>query len=282
MILVASAIASLISRLLTHPIDTVKTRLQVMEERSSFWSVLKDLVQKESFFALYQGIGITLLFSVPGLCVYLGIYELLSDFFVSNGFERQSLVSSSISAAVAELLSGLFWTPMEIIKSRQQMEDRNEMRHLLIDGEEETMGKTTFDHIKFIWKHEGFLGFFSGYWLSIAVFLPYSVVYFICYENIKIFADSVNWSSNSQSLIVCDAAVSAAVAGLVSNVCDVIKTQWQVQIHLQEDHTSWYQLISDNGLSVFLKGADARVLWAIPSAVLNFSIFEALKHYEMY
>lgn len=64
-----SATAGLISRVLCHPLDTIKSRLQAGQ--SAFRST-------ESFRALYRGVGAVVLGGVPGVCIYMTSYEVAS------------------------------------------------------------------------------------------------------------------------------------------------------------------------------------------------------------
>ncbi|KAJ3092013.1 hypothetical protein HK102_011640 [Quaeritorhiza haematococci] len=191
----ASAIAALVARILTHPLDTLKVRVQVPqsaspspdtrgashasneqpedEERRLFgenemsdsssrhryregeihqmhqqeeedigqiramWRMLWKVVDNEGWGALYKGLFIALIFSVPALTVYLTIYDfakqMLSTWSAfadagatgSTGGEDQALSSSSwvvhlLSGAIAESVSNVLWCPMEVMKTRMQ------------------------------------------------------------------------------------------------------------------------------------------------------------------
>ena len=61
-----SASAGLIARVICHPIDTVKSRLQAGQ--SAFRSL-------EGVSALYRGLGAVVVGGVPGVCIYLTSYE---------------------------------------------------------------------------------------------------------------------------------------------------------------------------------------------------------------
>ena len=64
--ILGSASAGLISRVVCHPIDTIKSRLQAGQ--SAFRSV-------EGIGALYRGIGAVVVGGVPGVCIYMTTYE---------------------------------------------------------------------------------------------------------------------------------------------------------------------------------------------------------------
>jgi acetaldehyde dehydrogenase (acetylating) len=89
--LVFSSISSLIARTITYPLDTMKTRIQYSKS-NKFYNTRN----------LFQGLGITLMFSVPASALYLTTYDKAKD-FQSNS---DSIVAHSIAAIIAESTSG--------------------------------------------------------------------------------------------------------------------------------------------------------------------------------
>jgi solute carrier family 25 iron transporter 28/37 len=87
-----SAVAALVTRTLTHPLDTLKTRSQVNIQRVGRF---KDL---------YRGLGVSLVFSVPALSIYLSVYD-----GVKEQLPPDAVSSHAIAAACAETLSGVVW-----------------------------------------------------------------------------------------------------------------------------------------------------------------------------
>lgn len=274
--LVASSIAALIARFVTYPLDTIKTRIQTHTEQRQY-TLLTDSDQQKSatswykcIRSLYKGIGITLLFSVPALTVYLSCYELVKDYldtsFSVNWLQRNALLNHAISGCFAEISAGLFFTPMEVIKSQLQ---------ILTNAQRNT---TTISLAKGIAQEEGLLGFYRGYWMTIAVFLPHTVTYFVVYEQLKVL-----WTVEEQTFLVylfCSAFAST-LGVIVSTPLDIIKTRWQVsaQEHAyQGGPMKIAQLMWQNegGLKAFTKGMLIRIAWGIPVTTINMTVFETL------
>ena len=86
------------------------------------------------------------MFNIPALSTYLFIYDYTKAMLDNHGsktseinnnttsanisnissyhlLSRNSFVNHTISAVLAEVVSGLFWTPMEVVKSRTQVGD---------------------------------------------------------------------------------------------------------------------------------------------------------------
>ncbi|KAJ1651383.1 hypothetical protein IWQ61_008040 [Dispira simplex] len=289
----ASTAAAIISRLCTHPLDTVKTRIQAQPAlfRGSWLSSVQTIWRQGSFRTFYQGLPVALTFSIPALTTYLVTYDTLKfrlDQLVQQWYQGEhcsqsdppvmrwafatlahnSVVNYGLAATGAEMLSGLIWTPMEVLKNRLQVQGGSFRRvtpllstsHPIPNASNvhpshlrSTSLSSTWQLARRISQSEGIRGFFRGYWLSLAVFVPHTVIYFITYEKLKerwaltILARSnqsrsssgtlENTSSRPSSRVVhlpfygylgC-AATACALSASVSNVFDVIKTLWQVQ-----------------------------------------------------
>ncbi|KAF9363739.1 hypothetical protein BGX34_003428 [Mortierella sp. NVP85] len=190
------------------------------------------------------------------------------------------------SAAVAEVSSGLFWTPMEVLKSKQQVET-------LSAPASSRKPISTRELARMIYRQEGVQGFYRGYFITLGVFVPYSMIYFATYEQMKEIAwrqrrlplssavDAREETLPFLTIMAC-AAVAAGIAGGVSNIVDVVKTRWQISVlATTEENSSTRRIIqhmfSQGGLASFTRGMGARVLWMIPSVTISMSMFEWLK-----
>ncbi|RYH29835.1 solute carrier family 25 protein [archaeon] len=71
----ASGSAGLVGRMLCHPMDTIKAKLQSVESPTSFLRIVRDTWRKEKINGFYRGIGAVLVGGVPGVCLYLSSYE---------------------------------------------------------------------------------------------------------------------------------------------------------------------------------------------------------------
>ncbi|KAF9549993.1 hypothetical protein EC957_002054 [Mortierella hygrophila] len=275
--LLASSTAALASRLCTHPLDTVKTRIQV--SNSPHQGLIPTFVELVRARAVYRGLPIALVLSVPGLSVYLTTYDLAKDRLSRQfkGFGTDTVHNHMLSGMIAEVCSGLFWTPMEILKSKQQVENMssgnysstttaratgrsassptasNVSSSILPSTSSSTTSTipkytSTMSLARQIYQHEGFLGFYRGYFITLGVFVPYSMIYFAAYEQLKDMAWRKLHSSkrdknnrlagqNPQEehvlpffAIMGCAAVACGIAAGISNIVDVVKTRWQTSI----------------------------------------------------
>ncbi|KAG0244956.1 hypothetical protein BGX31_008307 [Mortierella sp. GBA43] len=247
--------------------------------------------------------------SVPGLSVYLTAYDLSKDAFARRFpyLSSDSVLNHMASAVVAEVSSGLFWTPMEVLKSKQQVENLSRPKSKSAYAQWSRRPISTQQLAKKIFDREGLLGFYRGYFITLGVFVPYSMIYFATYEQLKDMAwrqqghlmgprmaeaataeEEVAAADRQQEdtlpflTIMSCAAVAAGIAGGVSNVVDVVKTRWQISVLATTEENSSTRriiqhMISQGGLSSFTRGMGARILWMIPSVTISMSVFEWLK-----
>lgn len=78
---IAGAIAGLVADAVTHPLSTVKTRLQVQGAGSSSFlysgplQAMSQIIKTEGIRPLYRGIGAVAITAAPGQALYFGGYE---------------------------------------------------------------------------------------------------------------------------------------------------------------------------------------------------------------
>lgn len=154
-------------------------------------------------------------------------------------------------------------------------------------------GTSTFSLVRSIHQSEGFKGFFRGYWMGIAVFVPHSVVWWISYEKAKTFLvtnflpPGSNNADLSPQLIATASAFGTISATSAANFLDVVKTRQQLAVsdeikQMRPDDAKgvWTvakNLVKEAGLlRAMVKGLHMRLMNAVPSGVLSMVIVETL------
>ncbi|ORE01404.1 mitochondrial carrier [Rhizopus microsporus var. microsporus] len=258
--LFSSSAAALVARIVTHPVDTIKTRLQIINTTTKMPSIFNVAFPLTT---LYRGLPVSMLFSVPALSVYLSCYEWSKQTLnTTYKLSRDTVMSHLLSACAAEVVAGALFTPMEVMKNRLQTQQKD----------------STITLAKTIAKTEGFRGFFRGYWMGMAVFVPHSMIYFVTYESMK------QWMNQShfQTYMLCS-TVAGVTSIAVSTPLDTIKTRWQVSAADQGQHFRQgpiaiaKNMIKQEGRVALTRGLLARIACGIPSTTISMTIFEVLK-----
>ena len=248
--LLASSLAGITARIATHPFDTFKTLLQSEQgfvneclllaakttanlTRSFFISFdcsssktttggeggtagssspatrgsIRELLRTRqvSLWQLYRGVGVACLFHAPALSVYLTTYDTSKKLMAQRlgpGWEESSAVFLA-SGCFAEVMSGIFWTPMEVIKQHMQIT-------ALQRG---APTQTSWELAKQTVRAEGFFGLYRGYLLTLGVFVPYTMIYFVTYEKLKVLQRERLKLASSNDLPFSSYLLCSALAG---------------------------------------------------------------------
>ncbi|KAI9478088.1 MAG: mitochondrial carrier domain-containing protein [Benjaminiella poitrasii] len=293
--LFASSTAALVARTITHPMDTIKIRLQATTiQYSNARTLLKQLpniifpVQQQQqhgahgnktkrIVSLYRGLPVALLFSVPALSVYLSCYESTKQALHTNyHIQPDAVTSHLISGCAAEFAAGLLFTPMEVMKNRLQTTTTT--------AKAMTRQQTSFRSLaKHIFRHEGVRGFFKGYWMSLVVFVPHSMTYFVTYERMKRWMIRDESRTKPTLYMVCS-SVAGIASCLVSTPLDIIKTRWQISA--AEQGSEFRQgplaiakkMLRLEGRQVLIRALCANIAWGLPTTAISMTVFEVLKN----
>lgn len=283
--LLASAFSGCMSRTFVHPFDTIRTRVMVSTSRTtSIAKTARELVKTDGVRGLYRGFGISMVMQAPAIATFLTTYEWSKkNISKYTGKSEKSAWVHLGSGLMAETVSAVFWVPMEVIKQRAQVRQSG------------ITASTSTTIVRDLLRNEGARTLFKGYGLTIGVFGPYSMIYFMCYERFK--AEMAKWCqyANESHLHTLQFAMCASSAGAIAAACttplDVIKTRIQTQgdTHTMATKTmprlyqnSWHALrtiVATEGAASMFKGMAARVLWITPGTAITMCTFEFLKAY---
>eukprot|EP00877_Chromochloris_zofingiensis_P001306 jgi/Chrzof1/11176/Cz05g26210.t1 len=277
--LLAGAISGVASRAIVHPADTVKARLQVQgalpqsQRYSSTLSAARQMAYKEGVLSFYTGFGAVLWGVIPANLAYFGGYELGKRIMPSTW----GLLGDMGTGAVAQLLAGVIYTPVDIVKERLQVQ--------ALMGGAYSYGSARQAFLS-LTKDRGLSGLFKGYWATNCVWLPWNIIYIATYEQSKKrMCTSLHKQSNKDlpawSIATCSGA-SAAFAALLTHPADVVKTRLQV-LSATADGANLTavaiakQMLKQEGPSAFTHGLLARMLHTAPGCMLSWMFYEKLK-----
>jgi hypothetical protein len=226
-----------------HPIDTIKSRIQVATATPQILSTLKQP-------GLYRGFAVAAAGSIPGVTLY----------FTSFHIFKQSLANSPLPVSavdftagfLAETVSCAFWVPVDVVKERMQVNS-----------------STNFQNI---YKSVGFRGLYRGYWATLASYGPFSAVYFSLVEALKrrVPAES---EGLAQSVAMCGTA--GAIAAFVTTPLDLVKLRLQVPNFQYRNFTSGLaQVARTEGIRGLFRGAAPRVLFGTLNTAVTMGFME--------
>lgn len=283
-VLLASALSGAISRCVVHPLDTLRARLMVATaKQESLLSAARGIVSTDGLRGLYRGFGISVVMQAPAVATYLSTYDWSKPRTAQiTGLSQQHPVVHLSSGLIAETVSAVFWVPMEVVKQRAQVR----------------VGKSavtsSFAVAVDLMRYEGPRALFKGYALTVGVFGPYSMFYFVAYEHLKsIWRRRLEVSEHHRLptvAVASSASFAGAFAAALTCPLDIIKTRLQTQgdiMHGKELSRknvvytgTWHaakSIAAEEGFRGFMRGISARVLWIMPGTAITMTSFEYLK-----
>ena len=164
----------------SHPIDTIKARLQVVSgstatrgEGSVIINTGRQVIKNEGISGLYKGLPTSIIGGIPAAFLYFGSYEFWKKHTLQIEFLKNNPFISYLSAGMfAETIAWLLFVPTDVIKERLQVQSKLKHYEYLSD----------IDAIRQIIKNEGVRGLYKAYPATVFSFGPFSAFYFLFYE----------------------------------------------------------------------------------------------------
>ncbi|KAK4528189.1 hypothetical protein GAYE_SCF53G6124 [Galdieria yellowstonensis] len=281
--LLAGAIATSAAVSAMHPMDTVKTVLQhsrgqslnsysiadwnmnsALNSRSTAFSVALRLLKEKGVSGFYQGLGANVGAQTPAGAIKFAVYEILKQ-------KSEQLVDSKwrtsmefVCAALAFVACSFVLVPGEVVKQRLQSGVYSSMR----TGVAET------------WKTYGISGFYAGYGATLLRDIPYTMLEFGLYEQLKrLFRGIYKKDSLPPPIEWLLGGLAGGCTGFLTTPFDVLKTRLMTAQHTtrQEMWPLFQSIIRRDGLPGLFCGSLTRVFWLIPFTAVFFGVHEASK-----
>lgn len=157
--------------------------------------------------------------------------------------------------------------PVDVIKERLQVQGRNASDHRYRGGA---------DALVKIWNTEGLSGIYRGYGATMMSFGPFSALYFMFYEQLKLMSKEAS-ASESLSLpwLILSSSGAGALASFLTSPLDLAKLRLQVQRGqlFKDASLPVYRGVVDclrqayrlGGIRGLFRGAWARVFHFVPA-----------------
>jgi hypothetical protein len=266
--LVVGAVAGVVGTSCIYPIDMVKTRLQASKGQYSgpIDCFRKIITTEGGVRALYRGLAPNLVGVTPEKAIKLAANE-----FFRERLERPdgsiSLINELLSGAGAGFCQVIATNPMEITKIRMQMQ-------ALVPVHERA---TTMQVVQ----QMGIKGLYSGTLATLSRDVPFSILFFPAYANVKKLLADANGNNSVGSLLVAGGFSGAVAAGAVTPT-DVVKTRLQLKggVEKYKNIANAYRvIIAEEGVKALYKGAIPRMIVVGPLFAITLLSFEQQKQY---
>lgn len=199
--------------LVGHPLDTVKVHMQTQNHLNpvyrNTWHCLTKIAKTESIRGLYRGMSSPMAGVAAVNAIAFGVYGNVQRMTT----DPNSLKSHFLAGGSAGLAQSLICSPMELIKTRLQLQHTNPAA---------VQFKSPFQCLAYIWKAEKFRGIFRGLGITAARDVPGYSSYFVSYEIL------IRHCPNPTALqTLLAGGLAGTFSWMVTFPVDIIKSQLQ-------------------------------------------------------
>lgn len=284
---VAGLTAGFVSTIVVHPLDIIKTRMQLDTSAhpllNSSRSVLQDILRNEGptrIAALYRGLTPNVLGNASGWGLYFLWYKQGQDLVrLTRGYhhdEQMTSVDYLAASAGAGVLSAILTNPIWVVKTR------------MVSTSSATEGAypSMIAGMSSIWRLEGLRGYFHG--LVPALFgVSHGALYFLAYENLKKwrrrqYGDQNAILTNTDTTVI--SAFSKVFAGTTTYPSQVVRARLQKYdpgAKTAAESPGLVKIIKDlwkhEGVRGFYKGLLPNLARVVPSTCVTFLVYENTK-----
>ncbi|KAG0369112.1 mitochondrial carrier domain-containing protein [Gamsiella multidivaricata] len=242
------------------PLDTLKTRLQ---SKAGF-------AASGGFRGVYSGLTSAVIGSAPGASMFFVTYEGLKTTLSAMMPDPQYAPAvHMMSASGGEIAACFVRVPTEVIKQRMQTKQFT----------------TTTGALKSVIQNEGVLGFYRGYFSTVAREIPFTCIQFPLYEYMKkTYALTTHRSKvDPWEAAICGSIAGGIAAGLTTPL-DVVKTRVMLsQRNPTGGQSSAYysgiistlrRILAEEGPRALFSGIGPRVMWLSIGGSIFLGVYE--------
>ncbi|XP_012237402.1 peroxisomal membrane protein PMP34 isoform X2 [Bombus impatiens] len=271
---ISGAAGGVVAMTIFFPLDTVRSRLQLEEDRESksTLATIRDLAAKEGPATLYRGMVPVL----QSLCVSNFVY-----FYTFHGLKmlraskNQSAGNDLLVASIAGVINVLTTTPLWVVNTRLKM------RGIDNTQERNNLYNTLYDGLIYIWKYEGLKKLWAGTVPSLMLVMN-PAIQFMTYETIKrkVLA-SLHGVPPAWTFFVIG-AIAKAVATILTYPLQLVQTKLRhghKYPNLPPNAGSLeilFYILKKQGIGGLYKGMEAKLLQTILTAALMFLSYEKI------
>ncbi|KAL3680422.1 hypothetical protein R1sor_023378 [Riccia sorocarpa] len=271
----AGTMARTASQVGIHPVDTVKTRLQVRDPPKKLRKWRQNIsanaigvgpVGIDNWLLkgpgdLFRGVTGAILGTIPNALLYFAAYEAskrkLKKLLPANWDGPIHVASASIGTVVASIVR----VPADTMKHRVQA----------------YMHSNVFEAFGSILATEGIAGLYRGFWPTLMRDVPEIAIQFGVYEKLRSFATEkrkVSKLTTPEHLLL--GAFAGAIAATCTMPLDLVKTRQQCGVSASIPSIV-VSVIHEKGVRGLFTGLGSRVLHVSLMSALFFSLFEYCK-----
>eukprot|EP01099_Mayorella_cantabrigiensis_P005703 TRINITY_DN4627_c0_g1_i1.p1 TRINITY_DN4627_c0_g1~~TRINITY_DN4627_c0_g1_i1.p1 ORF type:complete len:329 (-),score=59.78 TRINITY_DN4627_c0_g1_i1:69-986(-) len=267
---ILGGLAGALATCCTHPLDLLKVRLQVYKSgRKSMSRTAIDIVSKQGFIGLYDGLSASVLRQLTYGTARIGFYESLKNVFCSEG-HPPSFQQQVIFGITSGCIGSIVGNPADITNVRMQAAGAAKLA-----GKPVVEFKHVFDGLYQISRNEGVSALWNGWIPNMIRGMLMTATQLVTYDRSKSFFLSKGfkdvWSTHFMR-----SSCSVLVTSLICTPVDVLKTRVMNSTTNQGLIACTRQLFREGPLA-FYKGLFPIWIRSGPQTICLFLFLEKLR-----
>ncbi|MCL4126909.1 UNVERIFIED_CONTAM: hypothetical protein GTU68_056814 [Idotea baltica] len=184
-----SMLSSFSIRCIMYPFTVIKTRIQIQKHSDLYkgtFDAFAKISKQEGVTALYKGFWISAFQVVSGVS-YITTYETVRHVLHKNNV-KDTRLKALIGGGAASLVGQTIIVPFDIISQHMMVlgmpkgKSKGVVNPLRIDFVGKTKMNVVGSIIRKVYKKDGLLGFYRGYFASICAYVPNSALWWTFYH----------------------------------------------------------------------------------------------------
>lgn len=284
----AGAFAGIMEHTVMYPIDSIKTRMQMIvkgqQANAGVIQSISRITSSEGAYALWRGVSSVVLGAGPAHAVYFSVFEATKTALVNRLTNQSSnhkwvtdethpLIASGAGIA-ATVASDALMTPFDVLKQRMQV------------GPEATHSSSSVRLMRTalsIYRTEGLGAFFVSYPTTLFTNIPFAALNFGFYEY---FSSLLNPANTYNPYYHCiSGGLAGGIAAALTNPLDCVKTALQTRgissdpalRHVTGFASAAKVLYRQGGMAAFTRGWKPRMIFNVPSTAISWTAYEMAK-----
>ncbi|QSL65461.1 hypothetical protein MERGE_002772 [Pneumocystis wakefieldiae] len=176
----SGAIAGAVATTISYPFDLLRTRFAAQGVSKVYLSIphsIKSIYISEGIKGFYRGINASILQIVPYMAIVFGVYENSKTYLSNIGYS--SLWTDALVGIVSGTAGKTIVFPLDLIRKRLQVQGPTREKYFYKDiPVYNKIIKTGL----IIFKSEGFLGLYKGWWISVLKAAPSTAITLWVYQ----------------------------------------------------------------------------------------------------
>ncbi|XP_027196757.2 mitochondrial glutathione transporter SLC25A40-like isoform X2 [Dermatophagoides pteronyssinus] len=247
---------------------------------------LIKIARHEGITSLWSGLPPTLIMAVPATVMYFTIYDQLRD-RLRKKFQQQTQIDSlgnllipAMAGGSARMVAATVISPLEMIRTKMQSQKLSYHEiHLAI---------------RKLIRSEGIFRLWNGLNATLLRDVPFSIIYWLNYENIKHFLlinvnNQIDVDDFDFGISFFSGAISGSIAATITLPFDVVKTHRQIELgnQLINDNNNsskktkdiLKKIYQEHGYRGLFTGIVPRLIRVAPACAIMISSYEAGKNF---